>query len=352
MVTRIPKLQNALLTVGAVLGALCLLAALAGLLFGIKPLMFRSGSMEPAIPTGALALSIPANAADIHVGDIVSTENSAGTRITHRVTAVTPAEGYAELTLKGDANDVVDGETYPITTVDRVFWSVPVLGYAVAWLTSPVALFLGGLLTAYLLYVAFGSGGRGKQDGALDLGSAGRRRLGGRRSLKKPRKDPHRRGVQLTVFVAVVFASAQIHSGDSAQAMFTDTAKASFTVKAETLPAPGVQCLNVSGGIKLSWSYDAYPVPPKFTVAWRKSGASSWAELSKLQSAQELTVSAYSLRQFSVLSAGSYTPVEFRVSAHSANWFSNYGVKGGMYYEPLSALGIPLGSPSLSCVQG
>lgn len=46
------------LTVGAVAGLICVVAATASMLFGIKPLVFRSGSMSPEITTGSLALAV------------------------------------------------------------------------------------------------------------------------------------------------------------------------------------------------------------------------------------------------------------------------------------------------------
>ncbi len=39
------------LNIGAVAGLICVLGAAASFMFGIKPLIFRSGSMSPDIPT-------------------------------------------------------------------------------------------------------------------------------------------------------------------------------------------------------------------------------------------------------------------------------------------------------------
>ena len=237
------RIQNAALTVGAVLGSLCLLAALAAVLFGIKPLIFTSGSMDPTIPTGGLALSIPVEASDIGPGDIVSTENSSGTRITHRVVAVEPAAGYAQLTLQGDANDVADAEAYPVTEADRVFWSAPLLGYAVAWLSSPVAVFVGGFFTAYLLYVAFGV-------------------------KRGPRRAPSTAGVA-TAGVLLLAGGAlyggALHGAEPASAAFTSKATAAASFSTASLPAPSQPVCSIQnpGGsgpkILLEWS-DAGPV--------------------------------------------------------------------------------------------
>ncbi|BCN82388.1 signal peptidase I [Prescottella equi] len=152
---------NVALNVGAVLGVICVLATAVSLIFGIKPLIFRSGSMSPEIPTGALALSKEAAAVDLQAGDVVSVNNEQGTRITHRIHEIVSQEGDSTvLILKGDANAEPDPSPYAVTDVDRVFFSVPGLGYLVAWLSSPVAIFLGGVLAGGLLMLAFGPSGR------------------------------------------------------------------------------------------------------------------------------------------------------------------------------------------------
>jgi hypothetical protein len=84
-------LRETLLNLGAGLGVMCLLAAVAAIGFGIRPLVFRSGSMGPEIGTGALGLARTVPAAELAVGDVVSVVNSRGVRVTHRVqTCATP----------------------------------------------------------------------------------------------------------------------------------------------------------------------------------------------------------------------------------------------------------------------
>lgn len=144
------------LNVGAVAGAICILATLASVFFGITPLVLRSGSMSPEIPTGALAFARSVEASDLRVGDVVSVDNASGTRITHRIVAIHDLDGQAELTLKGDANSVPDPAPYVVADADRVLFSVPLLGYVVAWLSSKTAAFLGRLIAGVVLMLAFG----------------------------------------------------------------------------------------------------------------------------------------------------------------------------------------------------
>lgn len=144
------------LTAGAVVGVICLVAAVASMLFGITPLVFRSGSMSPTIGTGALGIAKTVPASKIQAGDVVSTIDDAGTRITHRVVATNALAGEAvSLTLKGDANAVADLAPSIVTEADVVLFHVERLGYAVSWLQSPAAAFLGGLAVGVLLMMGF-----------------------------------------------------------------------------------------------------------------------------------------------------------------------------------------------------
>lgn len=145
------------LNVGAVLGLICIVATMLSLLFGIKPLVLRSGSMAPAIPTGALALAKSVPADDLTIGDVISVDNAQGVLITHRVIDLQPlGDGTVSATLQGDANNVADSTPYVITEADRVVFHVAGAGYAVAWLSSKIAIFLGGVLAGALLVIAFG----------------------------------------------------------------------------------------------------------------------------------------------------------------------------------------------------
>lgn len=156
--TRLPRLAAATarragdlaLTLAAVAGVLCLLILLAGLAFDVRPLVFRSGSMSPAIPTGSLALAVPVDHREIEVGDVVSVPYER-TRVTHRVVSIDRTEASSLLRLQGDANDTADLRPYQVTAADRVVYSVPHLGAAIAWLSHPPGIFvLAGYATLLL----------------------------------------------------------------------------------------------------------------------------------------------------------------------------------------------------------
>ena len=117
------------LNVGATLGFLVLVTVVAGLAFGIRPIVITSGSMEPTIATGALVLARSVPAADVEVGDVVTVPTATGTRVTHRVVRVDDGGAdLAVLTLRGDANPAADPEQYPVSSADRMLLDVPLVG--------------------------------------------------------------------------------------------------------------------------------------------------------------------------------------------------------------------------------
>ncbi|MFE5646146.1 signal peptidase I [Rhodococcus sp. NPDC056516] len=159
----INRFKQAALTTGAVLGVLCIVATALSLALGIKPVVFRSGSMSPAIPTGSLAFVKSQPVSELSVGDVVSVTTSGGERLTHRVYGIDQLDNnLSSLTLKGDANDAPDTETYAVADADLVVFSMSRVGYVLAWLSGPIGIFAGGLFAGSLLMIAFRPAPRGE----------------------------------------------------------------------------------------------------------------------------------------------------------------------------------------------
>lgn len=125
------------LTLVAVLGLACILSLILGFFFKASFIVFRTGSMEPLHPVGALSLTVQVPAEDLVPGDVVSVRREAGTAlVTHRVVAVDPPtdEGAtASLRLRGDANISDDPLPYEVATAQKVLVTVPGLG---AWVMA------------------------------------------------------------------------------------------------------------------------------------------------------------------------------------------------------------------------
>jgi len=137
------------LTVAAVLGAACIVLAIAAVLFDVRIVLFRTGSMEPTIPAGSAALVRGIPAADVGVGDVVMVEREGELPITHRVVAVAAVPGAPDarsITMRGDANATDDPAPYDVTHVRRVLFSVAGAAPVLAAAGSPWV--LGGLTLA------------------------------------------------------------------------------------------------------------------------------------------------------------------------------------------------------------
>ncbi len=139
--------RETLLNLAAIGGAICILLTLAAVLFHITLIMFKTGSMSPAIPAGSLAVVREVPASEVRIGDVVTVDRPGQLPVTHRVTSSRMIDGTtAVLTLKGDANRVEDPAPYTISKVRAVLYSVPGIAYVVAGVSNPWV--LGGTTVA------------------------------------------------------------------------------------------------------------------------------------------------------------------------------------------------------------
>jgi len=99
---------------------------------GFKLAVVFSGSMEPAMPVGALAIMTPVEPEDIKVNDIVAYHPiyDPATIVSHRVIEVTERGSTFDFRTKGDANEEPDLYRVPASNVlGLVIFSVPYMGY-------------------------------------------------------------------------------------------------------------------------------------------------------------------------------------------------------------------------------
>lgn len=131
-------LRSTVLTLGAILGVASILTFGVSLLFGVRPLVVVSGSMEPTLPVGSVVFSTQAAAGDIHEGSVVTVDRPRNLGlVTHRlVKSVETEPGMYEYTLKGDANSKEDPEPYKVKTAGKYVWHVVGLGYIAEFLQS------------------------------------------------------------------------------------------------------------------------------------------------------------------------------------------------------------------------
>lgn len=155
------------LLVVAALGLGCWFAYAA--VTGATFIVFRTGSMSPAMPQGALAVSVPVRAPDVRVGDVITLQRAGETLpVTHRVIDIGPVVpqtsnaadiraampgGEApdlrqadarQARLQGDANHTSDPQPYAFTEARKTLIAIPYFGSIIMMLQSPIV--MGGLV--------------------------------------------------------------------------------------------------------------------------------------------------------------------------------------------------------------
>ncbi|MGW8482884.1 signal peptidase I [Microbacterium sp. NPDC055903] len=144
---------------------------------GATIIVFRTGSMSPTMPQGAAAVSLPVDAAEIRVGDVVTVQGDQGLPITHRVVEVRePAaatagipDGARELVLKGDDNETVDVRPSVVENARRVALAVPFVGSVIMLLQSPVGMGTLTVLAGAIATWAFWPRRRPQEEAAPDV---------------------------------------------------------------------------------------------------------------------------------------------------------------------------------------
>lgn len=110
--------------------------------FGVSTAVVITGSMEPAVSVNDMVVIHEQESYE--PGDIVSYQ-SGSMLVTHRVRLVTDG-GYIT---RGDANNTDDGEIAKEAVVGKVVLVIPKVGYAIAFLQTPLGmLVMTGVLFA------------------------------------------------------------------------------------------------------------------------------------------------------------------------------------------------------------
>ncbi len=129
-----------MIAVAITAASLVALAALSLAVAGYRPLIVRSGSMEPALQVGDVVLVEDVVARQLKVGDVATLRDlsEVSDTLTHRVRAIHDDGQVLIVTTRGDAN--VTSETFtmkPTAIVGRVVTRLAAVGTVVAWAGSP-----------------------------------------------------------------------------------------------------------------------------------------------------------------------------------------------------------------------
>ncbi len=129
------------------LWALAILGVVSGALFigsragVVQPVVVVSGSMTPDIQPGDLLIATTTPVEALQPGTVATIRSThTGNFVTHRVVTVEHRDDAYAITMKGDANDILDDETYLVPAGSEVWLpklTVPAGGNVAAHLTSP-----------------------------------------------------------------------------------------------------------------------------------------------------------------------------------------------------------------------
>lgn len=148
-------------SIAHVLGAIVLvvvvgavvLTAVPGIVGADASYVVRSDSMSPAIDAGSVVFVTSVPAETLSVGDVITFRSAeANKRITHRIVEVVERDGERSFRTKGDANEEADdGLVSADQIVGRVAFSLPLVGWLLAFAQSPVGIVLFLIVPAVLL---------------------------------------------------------------------------------------------------------------------------------------------------------------------------------------------------------
>jgi len=107
---------------------------------GYELFSIRSGSMEPAVPVGSLAI-VARDASALKEGEAVAFRLRSEVVVTHRIVEVIETDAGTFLRTQGDANEDPDPSLVPATAVvGPVQVSLPLIGFLLAMLAMPIGL--------------------------------------------------------------------------------------------------------------------------------------------------------------------------------------------------------------------
>ncbi|HWW66420.1 MAG TPA: signal peptidase I [Solirubrobacterales bacterium] len=141
---RVPA-RRILLTSTWALGSMAvviLLAVAVPYVFGARAYTVQTASMSPALAVGDIEITSPISPLSAQPGQIVLFKDpSDGARlVSHRVQIRWRSGNSVDFITKGDRNNTVERWSVPVNgQIGQVLYKIPKLGYAIAWLSDPLA---------------------------------------------------------------------------------------------------------------------------------------------------------------------------------------------------------------------
>ena len=112
-------------------------------IFGYKPFVVLSGSMEAEIVKGDLAITKEIDADTLQKNDVVAFWDKQGHVVTHRIVDIVEKNGEKQLVTKGDNNNANDADVVSIKDVEgKYLFKLSGFGNFVLMLQEPLTLFI------------------------------------------------------------------------------------------------------------------------------------------------------------------------------------------------------------------
>jgi len=118
-----------------------------------------SDSMSPDIDEGDVVITVPTNAKEIQIGDVITFEQSTAVDqkicVTHRVIDIITENGIIQFQTKGDANYGEDeGLVSSSNVIGKVVLTVPKIGYFPQYVKTPIGFLIIIIIPGSLLLIS------------------------------------------------------------------------------------------------------------------------------------------------------------------------------------------------------
>lgn len=124
--------------------------------FGIKPFMVLSGSMETEIKKGDLIITKVVDPESLGVRDVIAFKDAAGTVTTHRIIDIVNKDNQTYFITKGDNNSIQDKNLVSLKDVEGLYlFRIPGIGSMMKSLSEPMTIIILVLLITLVFAIGF-----------------------------------------------------------------------------------------------------------------------------------------------------------------------------------------------------
>ena len=123
-------------------------------IFGYKPFIVMSGSMETEIYTNDLIFVKTIDPKTLNEGDIIAFRTNDNVVVTHRIVEVFNENNNLQFKTKGDNNASDDADLVPASTVEGIYKGrIPQLGSWFLFISKPLGMLVSGLIALVIILV-------------------------------------------------------------------------------------------------------------------------------------------------------------------------------------------------------